>query len=141
LRACSCAYSRSDQRRRQLPQSEAALPGQWLLSIASNGDQFSFDIDCQAEGSSTIQFSVTGDAIAVSGGYDGTFEEEGTVTLDATGHVTAFSSTFTIYADDGSVITGTKEFDTSETAGIATGSCGADSSGACFADTTPIDLR
>jgi hypothetical protein len=117
------------------------LPGQWLLSIASNGDRFNFAIDCRAEGTSTIQFSVTGDAIAVFGGFDGSFEEEGSVVLDATGHVTGFASTFTIYADDGTVVTGTKELDTSETAGVATGACGTDSSGACFADTSPIDLR
>jgi hypothetical protein len=117
------------------------LPGQWLLSIASNGDRFSFDIDCQAEGTSTIQFSVTGIAVPLYGGFDGTFEEQGTVTIDATGHVATFTSAFTIYADDGTVVTGMKELDTSETAGIATGACGTDPSGSCFADTTPIDLR
>ena len=122
-------------------QSPGVLPGQWFLSIASNGDQFSFDIDCQPESTSMIGFSVTGDAIVLYGGFDGTFEEQGTVTIDATGHVTGFSSTFTIYADDGSIVTGTKELDTSDSAGIATGTCGSDASGSCFADTSPIDLR
>lgn len=122
-------------------QPTGALPGQLLLSIASNGDQFDFDIDCQPESTSTIRFSVSGKAIAVYGGFDGSFEEQGIVTLDDTGHVTGFSSTFTIHADDGSVVTGTKELDTRETAGIATGACSADPSGSCFADTSPIDLR
>src|SRR5215216_7903656 len=121
-------------------QSPGVLPGQWFLSIASNGDQFSFDIDCQPESTSMIGFSVTGDAIVLYGGFDGTFEEQGTATIDATGHVTGFSSTFTIYADDGSIVTGTKELDTSDSAGIATGTCGSDASGSCFADTSPIDL-
>jgi len=102
-------------------QSPGVLPGQWLLSIASNGDQFSFEIDCQPESTSTIAFSVTGDAIVLYGGFAGTFEEQGAVTIDGTGHVTRFSSTFTIYADDGTIVTGTKALDNSETAGIATG--------------------
>jgi hypothetical protein len=122
-------------------QSPGVLPGQWLLSIASNGDQFSFEIDCQPESTSTIAFSVTGDAIVLYGGFDGTFDEQGAVTIDGTGHVTGFSSTFTIYADDGTIVTGTKALDTSETAGIATGTCGSDASGSCFAHTDPIDLR
>jgi hypothetical protein len=122
-------------------QPSGVLPGQWLLSIASNGDRYSFDLDCQTQGTSTIQFAVTGIAFPLYGGFDGTFEEQGTVTIDATGHVASFTSTFTIYADDGTVVTGMKELDTSETAGIATGACGTDPSGACFADTTPIDLR
>jgi Bacterial Ig-like domain (group 1) len=117
------------------------LPGQWLLSIASNGDQFDFAIDCQPSGTSTIQFAVSGDAIAVTGGLDGTFEEAGSVVIDETGHVTAFASSFTIYGVDGTVLTGTKELDTSETAGIATGTCGSDETGGCYADTSPIDLR
>jgi hypothetical protein len=122
-------------------QPAGVLPGQLLLSIASNGDQYNFDIDCQPENTSTIQFSVTGNAIPVFGGFDGSFQEQGIVTLDATGHVATFSSTFTIYADDGSVVTGTKELDTSETAGIATGLCGAPDPGSCSASTSPIDLR
>lgn len=122
-------------------QPSGVLPGQVLLSIASNGDQYSFDIDCQPDSTSTIQFSVTGDAIVVSGGFDGSFEERGTVAVDDTGRVTSFSSTFTINANDGSVVTGTKELDTSDSAGIATGVCGAEPSGSCFASTTPIDLR
>jgi Bacterial Ig-like domain (group 1)/HYR domain len=117
------------------------LPGSVLLAISSDGDQYSFDIDCQPESTSTIQFSVTGDAIAWYGGLEGSFEEQGVVTIDDTGHVISFSSTFTINANDGSVVTGTKELDTSETAGIATGVCGAEPSGSCFANTSPIDLR
>jgi Bacterial Ig-like domain (group 1)/HYR domain len=112
-----------------------------MLSIASDGDQYDFDIDCQPESTSTIQFSVTGDAIALSGGFDGSFEEQGVVTFDDTGHVTSFSSTFTINSNDGSVVMGTKELDTSETAGIATGVCGTGPPSACFASTSPIDLR
>jgi hypothetical protein len=119
----------------------SVLPGQLLLSISSNGDQYSFDIDCRPEGTSTIQFSVEGDAIPISGGFDGRFEEQGVVTFNATGRVTSFSSTFTINANDGSVVTGTKELDTSEDAGLADGVCGAEPSGSCFASTTPIDLR
>jgi hypothetical protein len=122
-------------------QPSSVLPGQLLLSIASNGDQYSFDIDCRPAGTSTIQFSVEGDAIPISGGFDGRFEEQGVVTFNATGRVTSFSSTFTINANDGSVVTGTKELDTSEDAGLADGVCGAEPSGSCFASTTPIDLR
>jgi hypothetical protein len=117
------------------------LTGQWLLSISANGDTYDFDIDCRPGETSTIDFSVTGDAIALSRGYDGTFAEEGTVTIGPTGAVTGFSSTFTIMADDGTVITGTKELDRRETAGFATGGCAVpDSSGSCSAFTTPIDL-
>jgi Bacterial Ig-like domain (group 1)/HYR domain len=122
-------------------QPPGVLPGQLLLSISQNGDQYNFNIDCQPENTSTIQFSVAGDAIVVSGGFDGRFEEQGSITIDDTGHVTSFSSTFTINANDGSVVTGTKELDTSETAGIATGHCGAEPAGECFASTSPIDLR
>jgi hypothetical protein len=118
-----------------------ALPGQFLLSFSSDGDQYDFDIDCQPASTSTIQFSVTGDAIAVYGGFDGSFEEQGVVTYDDTGHVNSFSSTFTINANVGSVVTGTKELDTSETAGIARGVCGTPDPGACSASTDPIDLR
>jgi Bacterial Ig-like domain (group 1) len=121
-------------------QTAGVLPGQWLLSIASNGDRFDFQLDCQPD-VSTIEFAVAGAAIPISGGYSGTFEEQGSVVLDATGHVVGFSSTFTIRADDGTVVTGTKELDTSETAGIATGACTVDSSGACYVHTSPIDLR
>jgi Bacterial Ig-like domain (group 1) len=117
------------------------LPGQLLVSYSSDGDQYTFDIDCRPGGTSTIQFWVAGDAIALYGGFDGSFEEEGMVTVDETGHVNSFSSTFTINANDGSVVTGTKELDTSETAGIASGVCGAEPSGECFASTDPIDLR
>jgi Bacterial Ig-like domain (group 1)/HYR domain len=117
------------------------LPGQLLVSYASDGDQYDFDIDCRPGGTSTVHFSVAGDAIALYGGFDGSFEEEGVVTIDETGHVNSFSSTFTINANDGSVVTGTKELDTSETAGIASGVCGAEPSGECFARTDPIDLR
>jgi FIMAH domain/HYR domain len=119
----------------------AVLPGTVLLAIASDGDQYDFNIDCQPESTSTIQFSVTGDAIAWFGGLEGSFEEQGTVTFDATGHVNSFSSTFTINASDGSVVTGTKELDTSEGAGFSTGVCGTDPPDACFASTSPIDLR
>jgi hypothetical protein len=118
-----------------------ALPGQLLVSYASDGDQYDFDIDCQPASTSTIQFAVNGDAIAGFGGFDGSFEEHGVVTVDETGHVNSFSSTFTINANDGSVVTGTKELDTSETAGIASGVCGAEPSGECFARTDPIYLR
>ena len=122
-------------------QPAGALPGQWLLSISDKGDEFSFAIDCRPGDTSMIRFSVSGDAIALFGGYDGTFTEEGTVTIGPTGAVTGFSSTFTIVADDGTVVTGTKELDTRETAGFATGECvPADASGSCSADTTPIDL-
>jgi hypothetical protein len=122
-------------------QLAGALPGQWLLSISSNGDEFSFDIDCRPGEMSTISFSVSGDAIVIFGGYDGTFTEEGTVTIGPTGAVTEFSSTFTIFADDGTVVTGTKELDTRETAGFAVGGCTPlDESGSCSADTSPIDL-
>jgi hypothetical protein len=119
----------------------SVLPGTVLLAIASDGDQYSFDIDCQPESTSTIQFSVSGDAIAWSGGLEGSFEEQGSVTFNSTGRVTSFSSTFTINANDGSVVTGTKELDTSENAALADGLCGAEPSGSCFASTTPIDLR
>jgi len=118
------------------------LPGQWLLSISGTGDDYDFDIDCRPGETSTIDFLVTGDAIVISGGYDGTFAEQGTVTIGPTGAVAGFSSTFTITADDGTVITGTKELDTRETAGFATGGCAApdDASGSCSAYTSPIDL-
>jgi Bacterial Ig-like domain (group 1)/HYR domain len=119
----------------------SVLPGTVLFATASEGDQYSFDIDCQPESTSTIQFSVTGDAIAWYGGLQGSFEEQGTVTIDDTGHVDSFSSTFTINANDGSVVTGTKELDTSETAGIATGQCASVPAGECVASTSPIDLR
>jgi hypothetical protein len=117
------------------------LPGQLLVSYSSDGDQYNFDIDCQPGGTSTVQFSVAGNAIAVYGGFDGSFEEQGVVTFDDTGHVGSFSSTFTIHATDGSVVTGTKELDASQTAGIARGVCGVEPSGECFARTDPIDLR
>jgi Bacterial Ig-like domain (group 1)/HYR domain len=119
----------------------AVLPGTVMLSIASDGDQYDFDIDCQPDSTSTIQFSVTGDAIAWYGGLEGSFEEQGIVTFNSTGRVTSFSSTFTINSNDGSLVTGTKELDTSENAGLADGFCGAEPSGSCFASTTPIDLR
>jgi hypothetical protein len=122
-------------------QPAGALPGQWLLSISENGDEFSFNIDCRPGETSTISFSVSGDAIMLSGGYNGTFTEEGTVTIGPTGAVTGFSSTFTIFADDGTVVTGTKELDTRETAGFPTGACTPpDEFGSCSADTDPIDL-
>lgn len=118
------------------------LPGQWLLSISGNGDDFDFDIDCRPGETSSLDFSVTGRAIVIWGGYDGTFAEQGTVTIGPTGAVTSFSSTFTITADDGTVVTGTKELDTRETAGFPTGSCVAadEGSGSCWAYTSPIDL-
>jgi hypothetical protein len=120
-------------------QPAGALPGQWLLSISENGDEFSFNIDCRPGETSTISFSVSGDAIAIWGGYDGTFTEQGTVTIGPTGRVTGFSSTFTIFAHDGTVVTGTKTLDTRET--VATGECTPpDASGSCSADTSPIDL-
>jgi hypothetical protein len=102
-----------------------------LAATSSPSDLF--DFPC-AIGSFTVPFDVSGTA---TGPYTGTFEETGTLSYTInppyatsnSGTVTAFSATFTITSDTGTV-TGSKVLDPSATPGTVT--CGRHSSTAGF---------
>jgi hypothetical protein len=112
-------------------QAAEQLPGEILIADASAGDRFEFQFNCNADGSGTVSYSVTGRAIATYTSLDGRFEEQGTLTFDGSGHLVGFDASFTITGNDGAVVTGTKTLDTSPDAVIATGACVSDSSGSC----------
>lgn len=103
-----------------LAQTGRSIAGENLTSI---GDPFVGGFQqaqCNLDGTTTLQFDVSGFA---TGPYLGTFTESGTVTIGAqttagiapfgfdVGPVLGFQATFRIDAFDGSVITGTKAFD------------------------------
>jgi hypothetical protein len=116
-------------------QTGEQLPGEILIADASAGDTFEFQFSCNADGSGTVSYSVTGRAIATYTSLDGGFEEQGTLTFDGSGYLVGFDASFTITGNDGTVVSGTKTLDTSPDAGIATGACASDSSGSCSAST------
>ena len=116
-------------------QAGEQLPGEILIADASVGDSFEFQFDCNADGSGTVSYSVTGRAIATYTSLDGRFEEQGTLTFDGSGYLVGFDASFTITGNDGTVVTGTKTLDNGPDAGIATGACVSDSSGSCSAST------
>ncbi len=103
-----------------LAQTGRSLAGENMTAI---GDPFVGGFQqaqCNPDGTTTLQFNVSGFAI---GPYSGTFIESGTVTIGAqttagiapfgfnVGPVLGFQATFRIDAFDGSVVTGTKAFD------------------------------
>lgn len=108
------------------PAQAAPLPAKPPHKAKSlNGESFNSpsvqiaNIRCNLSGSSTFDFSASGEA---SGPYPGTFEERGTVVIGPQTHTegqssgapfpdaawTSINATFTITASDGSKISGTK---------------------------------
>jgi hypothetical protein len=110
-------------------QPEGQLPGVMLISLSDVGDTFDFEFNCNADGSGTGNYSVTGRAINA---LDGSFEETGTITFDSAQRVTGFDASLTITADDGRVFTGTKTL-AGPDEGIGGGSCVTDPPGSCAA--------
>ncbi len=103
-----------------IAQTGRSLAGENLAAI---GDPFAGGFEqaqCNADGTTTLHFDASG---AAAGPYPGTFTESGTVTIRPqvnpgiaafgfnAGPVLDFNATFRIDATDGSVVTGTKQFD------------------------------
>jgi Ca2+-binding RTX toxin-like protein len=103
----------------------ASLTGETL-----NGDAATMDDCSDPSDTATFSFDSSGDA---TGPYEGTYTESGTFTVDEANEVpTQWDSTFTITADDGTVITGEKH-------GIVDANdafCGAGSGGFVFLTTS-----
>src|SRR3954467_6193768 len=79
-----------------------SLAGEDLFSPVRGGLQVSCD---EAASPSGASFSASGPA---EGPYVGTFTETGTIKFDPSTGAFSFNASFTITADDGTVITGTK---------------------------------
>src|SRR5688572_25889096 len=82
-------------------QTPVDLTGEVLAGNAPDAD--AANVDCQPAGTSTVTYTVSGEA---AGPYVGTFEESGSLTIVA-GQVTSFEATFTIDAGPSQVV-GTK---------------------------------
>jgi hypothetical protein len=106
---------------------------------------FTATVDCHTDATSTVSFHAEGVA---AGPYPGTFVEDGTATIERPGlgrpsftggRLLSFEATFTIYAADGSLVTGQKQLNpTTSEAFTALGS-----EGNCIGDQQQhlVDIR
>jgi len=83
--------------------AEAQTPVDLTGEILSAPSADATSVNCQPAGTSTVTYTVSGDAV---GPYVGTFEESGSLTIVA-GQVTSFDASFTIDAGTSQVV-GTK---------------------------------